>query len=794
MVTLFAIVLGVGAGVVYSRYFLSGQAPLTTVAVAAVGAILGFVLVLMPGVALRFLRKLACRASLARRRRALQRLLERSRRRLGEVVKENPDDAEAWNALGVVEELRGDRQRAAHCLEKACELDGDGGRYDTNLAVTFAELGELAEAGQLLVEATRREDSAETAQHNLGVLLSRRPPVGVVDAILREVDTLEAAPLLNSLGIYELASGREDDAERHFARAAELDPVSAAPRANLAMVAHRHGRLREAVEKLSDAALLDPLNPAIVNNLGALMCAGGRPTEAARHLSRASFLSPGSAAVELNRGCVRLALGQFNEAVDCFHHPSVQAEYPVEAAHDASLALIGLAQYEQARGEIEAGLELRSEDADLHTNLGCLAWALDDLATMETEMRRAAELAPDNIAAATNLAVADLADGNVQESVQALETLSKRYPSHPRIAFHLGVAYLADALTLYRRDMGQRERQDFFRALHQCVGHLEPISDSASDYSVEARVNLALYHYLRHEYDEALEGLEAAVAEYADDGYLHFSVGTCLAESGMAIQASHAAAGDELVGRARELLRRARRHLEQAAQLGEDSPDVFCNLGVCAFNLGDMEAAKVAFRKMVQIEDSEEASNKLGLVHAKEALRLQRTARAAGLVSRERQSDIISEMRAAISAALHYFLKALEWNRNNPILHANIGLAYMIRNREGDVEAALRHWQLMRQTGGEWSERRYRELTAMVDSKQEAKAAFDETVMELRPLDPRKCLTTVPPTPAGPRYAIQAITEEMDWRLHSDDPVVRKALRLRERMVGLRERLARLSL
>ena len=117
--TALALVLGVGAGVAYSRYFLSDQPPLTTVAVAAVGAILGFVLVLMPGVALRFLRKLACRAALARRRAELHRLLERSRRRLNRLLEKDGEDAQAWNALGLVEQLRGDRRRAASCLEKA---------------------------------------------------------------------------------------------------------------------------------------------------------------------------------------------------------------------------------------------------------------------------------------------------------------------------------------------------------------------------------------------------------------------------------------------------------------------------------------------------------------------------------------------------------------------------------------------------------------------------------------------------------------------------------------------------
>ena len=787
-----AIVAGVGVGLGYSRFFLPEHEPLTTVAVAAVGAILGFVLVLMPGVVVRFVRKLLCRVALARRTVALRALLERARRELDEALAEEPEDAEAWNALGVVEHLRGEEQRAAHCLEKACELDGES--YETNLAAALAEVREFERAAEMLVAGTRSERNAEVAHHNLEVFLSRRPPAGIVDYVLGELETLAAPAILNSLGIYELTSGRLDLAEQHFTRAAEADPISAAPKANLAIVIHRRGRLREAMQKLADAAYLDPLNPALVNDLGALMCAGGQPVRAAEQLSRASFLAPGSAAVELNRGCVHIALGHFGEALDCFNHPSVRGEYSLEAAHDASLALIGMERYEDAAKQAHAGLENAGEDAGLRTNLGCLAWALDDPEGMQVEMRRAAELAPDDFAAAMNLAIADLVAGSEQESLERLEALEERYPSDLTVAFHLGLAYLADSLRLYRRVMGPRERQDFFRALHRCTRHLDAVAGSRVAHSMEARINLALYRYLRRDYEDARAGFEAAVKAHPEDAYLRFALGTCLAEQAMAVQRAHGAAGDELVGRTRELLKRARHQLEQAAELGEITPAVFCNLGICTLNLEDTEAAKVAFRKMLQLEDSEEAANNLALVHAKEAQRLQRSARAAGLVSRERQSQLQRDMGAAISTALHYFLKALAWNRANPILHSNIGLAYMIRNRQDDVEAALRHWQRMRETGGAWSERRYRELTALVDAKQEAKAVFDETVMGLRPIEPHECLTTVPPTPAGPRYAIQTITEEIDWRLHSDNPMVGKALRLRERTLGLRQRLARLSL
>ncbi|MGD9496884.1 MAG: hypothetical protein AB7Y46_11330 [Armatimonadota bacterium] len=51
-----ALVLGLGGGITYARLFLVQQGPLWTVAAGLVGAVLGFVLVLMPAALLHELR------------------------------------------------------------------------------------------------------------------------------------------------------------------------------------------------------------------------------------------------------------------------------------------------------------------------------------------------------------------------------------------------------------------------------------------------------------------------------------------------------------------------------------------------------------------------------------------------------------------------------------------------------------------------------------------------------------------------------------------------------------------
>ncbi|MGC9318773.1 MAG: tetratricopeptide repeat protein, partial [Armatimonadota bacterium] len=686
--SILAVILGVAAGLLYCRYFLRDPGVLWTVAIAALGAVLGVLVVLMPAAILRGLRRMLTRLSLGWRRRRLRGELARAERDLRRRLEDGSNDAEAWNALGVVALLRGRSNEAAEALERACQLDG--ARFRANLAAALAEKRELAAAAEELTAAAGDESAHEAALHNAGVLLARRPPPEVVQHVVKGLDHLGSPIVLNNLGTYEVSAGRLDAAERYFSRAADKDPAAVGPLANLALVAYRRGRIREAISQLDAASVLDPLDPALACNLGAMLCAGGKPMLAARQLARAALLAPGSPAVDLNRGVVRLALGRHEDALASFREGPVRVAYPAEAAHNEVLALVGLKRYHDALERAEEALEEAPDDAGLRNNLACVAWTLGDDSRMMQELGRITSEAEDP-AVILNLAIARISSGDPSTARTLLGALEERRGPEPTVQFVRGVALLVEALSLYSHGMSREERNEFFRALHRCVRPLTVISDRDTGASIEARLNLALYHYVRGEHEAAAERYEDAARALARDGFWHYCAGTVLLEWAVSVQEAHEAEGEELVGQARNLMRRARTHLETAVAHDEQTADAFCNLGVCAYDLGDMDAAKSAFRRMVQLEETAEAMNRLAIVHAREAARLQRQARAAGLASRLRERELLQDAQTQISTALHYFLEALEQARDDPVLHGNIGLAFMLRNRETDVEAALRH-------------------------------------------------------------------------------------------------------
>ncbi|GEM_PF-6334340 len=785
-----AIVIGAAAGFAYARFVVDGASTLWIIAIAALGAVIGYVLVLMPAALVATSRRWGTSLAVRRRASALRRALERTVKSASRSVERHRDDHGAWERLGIASLLRGDGERGAEALDRACEVSPNGSCL-VNRSIAMAELNEFDQAAELLLQGVAAPATAAAAQHNLGVLISRCPRQTIVDGVLGKLNVVDAASVLSNLGAIELSQGKLDLAERYLTKAVQDDPSAVAPHANLALVAYRRGRIADAVEQLHSASQLDPTHPTIANNFGAMLCVAGQPLVAVRVLSRAALLAPTSCEVELNRGCIRLNLGQYEDALGSFMDPVVREEYPAIAAHNAALALIALDRLEPARNEIEWGLARAPNDPGLLNNLGCMAWVEGDEAEMVSVMAAISDTSEP--VAALNLAAAHIAAGKPEQALELLETLREAGNRDPLISFYRGLALLEQSAELYDRRMTKRQREQFFEALHRCLRPFNAVATGTSGGAIEAQMNLALYHYLRMDYTAAADAFIAITRNLPDEGFAHFCGGTSLAEEARRVQAEQPGVQD-LAPKARELLRRARKHLELAVEKGEVTADAFCNLGMCAYDLGDTEAALNAFKRMVQLEDSVDSNNNIAIVHARTGQELRHSARAAALISRDRESDILSRAGTHLSSALHYFVQALEHDPHDPVLHGNIGLAHMLRNRGDDVEAALRHWQRMLALGGANAGKRFEELTALTVGGEDKRAEFDQTLMSFRSLDPRRCMVTVPPQLHGPRHVMLPISEETDWQFVTEDPVVRDLVRQRDRLAALRKRLARLSI
>lgn len=120
----------------------------------------------------------------------------------------------------------------------------------------------------------------------------------------------------NSLGLYLLAVGRNDEAAHEFTIARDLSPNTVPYRANLGAALDRAGRTDDAVAELSQAIALGDDYVAVRINLANVLARRGRFAEALTHLERAIELDP------RNETC-RENLNQLH--ADLAHAPPAQA-------------------------------------------------------------------------------------------------------------------------------------------------------------------------------------------------------------------------------------------------------------------------------------------------------------------------------------------------------------------------------------------------------------------------------------------------------------------------------------
>ncbi len=146
---------------------------------------------------------------------------------------------------------------------------------------------------------------------------------------------------------------------------------------------------------------------------------------------------------------------------------------------------------------------------------------------------------------------------------------------------------------------------------------------------------------------------------------------------------------------------------------------------------------------------------------------------------------MLNQARQLLSTAVHYFNEAIRLKQLDPVLHSNIGLAYMLRNAPKDVEHALRHWQIMRRGGGEWAERRFQQMLSVMHSDETARAEFDDVTMALRPIDSAECIICLPPRVGPPMYAVTPIIDRVGWQLETSDPNLQQALSAHQRLQQL---------
>ena len=774
----FIVLLSATAGYVGGRAARGDIA--VTVTSAMGGGALGFLIIAAPQQALRLMKQGWVVLRMRTRRRRLRRLAARARVHLQAVVEQGPSP-EALRDLGVAEYLADDREEAELQLQSALSINPGLGSLINDLGVILAERGECDRAAEFFAEALDTESAAE-ATINCALVASLVSVPEALEQMLRSAGDHAGAMALNNLGVSYARSGRWDRAEAGFVAASQSNGGLSAAQANLGLVAYRRGQLQEAADRVTQAQRMDPREPAFANYLGVILAQAGQFELARQYLRRALRVDPASAAVQVNALAVEALAGRWDSAARGLS--DLVGEHPHLADAHYNLALSRLALGETMAAAASAGSAIANGDtsSEAYTVLAVALWETGHRAKALHHFQVASSAPGAGANAVSNFSRALMVEGEVERARQLLQKAQHAWPDSTDVALDLATAILAVRAAEYHDALsdGERGKLDHNRPLS--LPGLEAALARQNGLATEAHVNLGLYRYMQEQYEPAAEHFAEALRTGPRARELPYLVGTALGRAGEEHASRTDDGGVSPLAIGRQFLRRAVPYLQRACEAREILADAAHNLGRCLYVLEDFEGALAAFRKGLAVERSEEMHILAGLAAARQSQGLQVAARGHLLMTEAKRDQLRERSQELLNGAIHYFTQALTRNEVNPVLHGNLGIAYMLRNREHDIESALRHWERMRAIGGGAAELRYAELSQIGSLADAARMGFDDQGIKLRGLNVRRWLAVAPPVPPGLRFLVEPMAVHEPWRIIVDSADLQEALSLRDRV------------
>jgi predicted O-linked N-acetylglucosamine transferase (SPINDLY family) len=199
------------------------------------------------------------------------------------ILQANPNEAHAWDLLGLIAEQTRNFEPAMHCFASAVKLRPDLYLYRFHLANMYRALGRMEEAIAEYEKVAAAMPELSDVRINLGVSLANAGRTDEAIANWKAVVEREprAAECLANLGNMYRIMGRISDSIEYSKRALEIQPDAAQMWSNLGVAYEQQGRLADAIVAYRKALELHPLPGAHSNWLMALAYSGSAsPKEA----------------------------------------------------------------------------------------------------------------------------------------------------------------------------------------------------------------------------------------------------------------------------------------------------------------------------------------------------------------------------------------------------------------------------------------------------------------------------------------------------------------------------------
>ena len=246
--------------------------------------------------------------------------LPRARAMFEKVLKAQPTNLAAINALAVLAAQSKDFDRAAGLFERALRLDPQNPATHCNRGLARQQLGDLDSALASYDRAIALKADYGLAHYNRGNALQQ---LGQSNAALlsygRAIDAdPRFAPAYYNRGVILQELGRLHDALSSYDAAITLKADYVEAHYNRGVVCQALGHSAAALESYEAAIMLNANHSQAYTNRGVILSRLQRSTDALDSLDRAIALRPNSANAHFNRGIVQNDLKQYDAAIASF--------------------------------------------------------------------------------------------------------------------------------------------------------------------------------------------------------------------------------------------------------------------------------------------------------------------------------------------------------------------------------------------------------------------------------------------------------------------------------------------
>lgn len=237
--------------------------------------------------------------------------LEQAERLYRQILRVDPNHADAHHLLGVIAHQRGRHETAVECIEHAIQIDGSLASYHSNLGAAYRALGRLDSAIACYRKALQIDPKSAGVHYNLANALKDLDRFEAAEASYRRAIDIEPAfaEAHNNLGDALKKQGRLDEAIAHHRRAIDFKPMLAEAHFNLGNALKAQDRLDEAVESYRQALRHKRDYAEAHVNLGYVYDDLASVDRAMFHYDQAILIRPGLAEAHFNRSLLRLRSG-----------------------------------------------------------------------------------------------------------------------------------------------------------------------------------------------------------------------------------------------------------------------------------------------------------------------------------------------------------------------------------------------------------------------------------------------------------------------------------------------------